>query len=210
MQTHQGAEKHCEGVRQFRTAPFSSRRLSSTGCHASNVCIKTLLLLLLLRHTQTRRHARRTRAHTVVPDFTAGSRSVIHLYHTPSSLPYSGAHNHRARTSIYMKSLTPPYYGCIEEKMRSRLGSPSVRAFPPFPHTLPHPRLLLRLCLWLSASLQSNHSPTSRQRYKDPYSRFMRLPFPIANSPSPQKKSLLFLLLCRACLRAFLDAGAFE
>lgn len=130
-----------------RVPVFKCVHLNSSSSSASHI------------NTDTHTHGQRTHAHTVVPDFNAGSYSVMHLYHPSSSLPYRSAQNDRASTSIYISSLTPT---CELQKAEDALASSRLL------HLCPsRPLLSLILLLRLSKPpvfLQSCQSPKSWPR----------------------------------------------
>lgn len=135
-------EKHSACVRQIRKALFFSTsllnrvpvfkcvHLNSSSSSASHI------------NTDTHTHGQRTHTHTVVPDFTAGSYSVMHLYHPSSLLPYRSAQNDRASTSIYISSLTPT---CELQKAEDALASSRLLHLCPSRPLLSLSLLLLRL-----------------------------------------------------------------
>lgn len=126
------------------------------------MCAFKLFFFFCITHKHRHSHARPTHAHThaVVPDFTAGSYSVMHLYHPSSSLPYRSAQNDRASTSIYISSLTPT---CELQKAEDALASSRLL------HLCPSRPLLSLILLLLRLSkppvfLQSCQSPKSWPR----------------------------------------------
>lgn len=153
----------------------------------------------------TRAHAL-TRTHTVIPDFTAGSLSVMHLYHPP---PFTQQRTERQSFNVNLHKLfnsttrVGKSRGCALIRRQLRLCFSRLTLF-----------LNLLLLLLSAAAPSAFRFPPQLQATQiltvvKILSRGMRPRFQSQIIP-PAKKASVFLLRCCASLRAFLDAGAFE